>query len=144
MSDTMTSMRARWINTRVAWNRRSNEGTTRRTGTVVDMTPAELLVEDHETGAATWITPDADGFEVLEDRPLDVADYTDDGTAKATFAGNGRGTGIAVDQHANGVLVTAFDNNTGRQIDVALSFGTALGLAVWLRDRLENHDYSAR
>lgn len=140
MSDTMTDMLARWIGKRVAWNRHG----VRVTATVVDMTPAELRVEMHEDGFVMWITPEVDGFEVLEDRPLDVADYTDDGTARTTFAGNGRGTGLAVDQTATGVVFQAFDNNTGRQVDVALSFGTAQELAVWVRDRLENHDYSAR
>lgn len=78
MSDTMTEMRARWINRRVAWNQHLNTGTVRATGTVVDMTPAELLVELHEDGGRVWITADEDGFEVLEDRALDVADFRDD------------------------------------------------------------------
>lgn len=68
-------------------------------------------------------------------------------TWHTTFAGDIRGTGVRVEVGPRGVEIRAFDNTVpfgqNAEIAVGLPFGIGQELAVWLRDRLENDDYSA-
>lgn len=154
MSDSMTTMRAKWIGRAVAWNWRNNNGSGRATGRVIDMTPAELRVELHDGSGIMWITPDEDGFEVLEATDLNVADYaggedhTDDATPtqfadldpdiSATFGGSDRKSGVKItnDAHAREVVFAAYDNVTGQAVEVTFDPAIAHEIAVWLTDQL--------
>lgn len=83
----MDELERNWRGRIVRWVRHSADGNTTRTGTVLSVTPAELLVEDHATGAATWITGEEDGFTVLEDRDADPREPDAIDAADATTAG---------------------------------------------------------
>lgn len=109
-TDRMTAARARWIGRHVAWNQRLNTGTVRATGRVIDMTPAELLVELHEDGGRVWITADEDGFEVLSNdggpdapAPTPVVDgfVAGDAVSWTPYYGGGTVRGHVVEVHAD-------------------------------------------